>query len=369
VHGGGSLGGEGVFGQSSSDSSGVYGKNTASGAGVVGEGGPGVHGRYGLVSPPSPVSFERVGVAGESAQGIGVFGYDTESVGVYGLCGSINFPPGSLETPLLKMGVVGTGPVAVFGYSDGSPGVDDLSVGVWGYCAGITGVGGLFWGADGVAGYSIGQGNGVKGSSANVGVFAENTDAPNLAWLGSRCCAGDFHGRVHVAGMLQKSGGGFEIDYPHSTYAANKYLRHSFVESPDMKNVYDGIVIVDTRGEAVVELPEYFELLNRDFRYQLTPIGAAGPNLHILQEISNHRFRIGGGVPGMRVCWQVSGIRQDPWANANRIQVEEEKPSEERGYYLHPEVHGQPPERSVHHSRYPRPKGPNSRGPMRHGTP
>ena len=40
-----------------------------------------------------------------------------------------------------------------------------------------------------------------------------------------------------------------------------------------MMNIYNGNVITDANGEAVVALPEWFEALNRDFRYQLTVIG------------------------------------------------------------------------------------------------
>ena len=40
----------------------------------------------------------------------------------------------------------------------------------------------------------------------------------------------------------------------------------------------------------------------------------------------------------------MTGIRQDAWANANRIQVEEDKPGDERGTYLAPEAWGQPEE-------------------------
>ncbi len=44
----------------------------------------------------------------------------------------------------------------------------------------------------------------------------------------------------------------------------------------------------------------------------------------------------------MKASWQVTGIRHDPYAEANRIPVEEDKPAEERGAYLHPEAYGQP---------------------------
>jgi hypothetical protein len=93
---------------------------------------------------------------------------------------------------------------------------------------------------------------------------------------------------------ITKGGGGFKIDHPLDP--TNKHLWHSFVESPDMKNIYDGVTILDERGEAVVELPDWFEALNRDFRYQLTAICGAAPNLHIAEEVAGNRFRIAGGM-------------------------------------------------------------------------
>jgi hypothetical protein len=52
-----------------------------------------------------------------------------------------------------------------------------------------------------------------------------------------------------------------------------------------MKNVYDGVVILDKKGEAEVDLSDWFSALNKDYRYQLTAIGAPGPNLYIAKEI------------------------------------------------------------------------------------
>jgi hypothetical protein len=152
--------------------------------------------------------------------------------------------------------------------------------------------------------------------------------------------AGYFQGAVHVAGTLSKSAGSFRIDHPLDP--ANRYLQHSFVESPDMMNIYNGNSELDAAGEAWVELPEWFEVLNRDFRYQLTPIGAPGPNLYVAQEISGNRFRIAGGEAGMRVSWQVTGVRHDAYAQEHRIAVDVEKPAGERGKYLHPELLGLP---------------------------
>jgi hypothetical protein len=135
-------------------------------------------------------------------------------------------------------------------------------------------------------------------------------------------------GGLTVDGPLVKPAGSFRIDHPLDP--ENKYLYHSFVESPDMKNIYDGVVRLDANGQAIVELPEWFEALNRDFRYQLTCIGGFAP-VYIADEVSANRFRIAGGKPGMKVSWTVTGIRHDRFANEHRIVVEEDKPAQERG--------------------------------------
>ena len=44
----------------------------------------------------------------------------------------------------------------------------------------------------------------------------------------------------------------------------------------------------------------------------------------------------------MEVSWQVTGVRQDAFATAHRKPVEEEKPADEKGKYLHPTELGQP---------------------------
>ena len=115
-------------------------------------------------------------------------------------------------------------------------------------------------------------------------------------------------------GQLSKGGGSFKIDHPLDP--ARKYLYHSFVESPDMMNIYNGPSSWTGDGPADVELPDWFEALNRDYRYQLTAIGGPAPDLHIAAEVSGGQFAIAGGAAGQKVSWQVTGIRQDAWANA-----------------------------------------------------
>jgi hypothetical protein len=208
----------------------------------------------------------------------------------------------------------------VFGYSDSDHGVYGKTFANWSYHSGVYGEAAMN-NANGVTGWNTAAGIGVYGYSDSG-------------------YAGYFSGPVNVTGNLTKGGGGFKIDHPLDP--ENQYLYHSFVESPDMKNVYDGVVVLDADGQAWVELPAWFEALNEDFRYQLTPIGAPGPNLYIAQEMQNNRFQIAGGIPGLKVSWQVTGIRHDPYAEAHPILVEEEKPPEERGTYLHPVEHGIP---------------------------
>jgi len=202
-------------------------------------------------------------------------------------------------------------------------------------------------GVYGFAAYGTGTNMGVHGRAGdgeyNYGVYGSCDGG------GTENYAGYFNGDVEVTGILTKGGGSFKIDHPLDP--ENKYLVHSSVESPDMMNVYNGNVILDAGGEAVVALPEWLETLNRDFRYQLTAIGEPGPNLHIAEEIAGNSFRIAGGTPGMKVSWLVSGIRQDPLANAQRIQVEVDKHEEERGKYLHPEAYGLSKERGLHYEQ------------------
>jgi hypothetical protein len=149
---------------------------------------------------------------------------------------------------------------------------------------------------------------------------------------------GFFAGNLNVTGKVTKGSGSFKIDHPLDP--ANKYLSHSFVESPDMKDMYDGTVTTDARGLATVALPDYFEALNGDFRYQLTVIGQFAQAI-VAKEIGNGRFTIKTNRPRVKVSWQVTGIRHDAYANAHRIPVSEDKPAAEQGTYLHPDVFGQ----------------------------
>lgn len=132
-----------------------------------------------------------------------------------------------------------------------------------------------------------------------------------------------FLSNLTVRGSVAKGAGTFVIDHPQAP--ATKLLYHSFVESPDVKNIYDGIAVLDSNGEATVHLPDYFEALNKDFRYQYFPLEEPMPNLHLGSVFSNGEFTLAGGTPGGRVSWQITGIRHDPYIQRHPITVEVEK--------------------------------------------
>lgn len=130
-------------------------------------------------------------------------------------------------------------------------------------------------------------------------------------------------GRLDVDGTLTKRAGQFRIDHPLDP--ERRHLSHSFVESDEMKNVYDGTVVLDARGTAEIAVPDWFEALNERFRYQLTPLGQPAPELHVLHRMSGNRFGIAGGPPGAEVCWQVTGVRHDTYAQEHPMVVESDK--------------------------------------------
>jgi hypothetical protein len=319
--------GEGVYGHST-ELAGVYGQSTKQ-AGVVGES----------------------GVKGDKALGMhGVYGvtHGAQSAGVYGTNEAVDNGGAGVLGENRAAGV-GYG---VFGVSDRGTGVGGHSTDGSGVIAqsdnriGLHAVGGapppdlpvrplLVDAPNGVLGEGefmgvYGRGEiGVRGDGVVTGVFGHSSEG----------YAGYFDGIVSTNDSLRAGDGRFKIDHPLDP--ENKYLSHSFIQSPEMLNVYNGNTITDTNGDATVRLPDYFEALNQDFRYQLTVIGQFAQAI-VAEEIRNNQFTIKTDQPNIRVSWQVTGVRKDPFANMRRIVIEEDKPAEERGLYLHPQAYGKP---------------------------
>lgn len=167
---------------------------------------------------------------------------------------------------------------------------------------------------------------------------------------GGGAYAGYFAGNVTVEGTLTASTKDFKIDDPLDP--ANKYLYHASVESSEMKNIYDGTITTDAQGDATVQLPAWFEAVNTDFRYQLTVLGQFAQAI-VSGEVNNHQFSIKTDKPNVKVSWQITGVRQDAYAKANPLVVEQEKDARARGHYIHPELFGAPEQQSIDWARNP----------------
>jgi hypothetical protein len=284
-------GAAGVIGAGSATTGQVYGvfgyTNSASNAAI------------GVVGNANAATGQVTGVSGNSAStsGTGVFGNATATTGAtFGVFGQTASPDGH-----------GTS-----GYASATSGP---AIGVVGLTNSPAGAGASFTNLGG-------------GTSAVI--IASGAGYANVFTL-------DASGNLSIKGKLTKGSGSFKIDHPVDP--ANKYLSHSFVESPDMMNVYNGNIVTDRHGLATIVLPDYFEALNRDFRYQLTVIGQFAQAI-VKQEIRSNSFTIRTSKPLVKVSWQVTGIRHDAYADAYRIPVEEDKPSQEQGHFLHPELFG-----------------------------
>lgn len=254
---------------------------------------------------------------GTNASGVwGTANKGPKAAGVYGASTSGN-------------GVFGYAPTGVLGIGiDGMVGLSDTEDG--------TGVLGIASDAclDGVAGLSGAvDGNGLYGEANNgvdaAGIYASST----TGW------AAYLDGKVFISDDITFPAAFVQVDHP--TDPANRWYRQALIGSYEQVTVLSGNATTNDAGRATVQIPRLFERTHRDFRYQLTPIGKAS-GLHVARELSDGRFVIDAGVPGIRVSWQVTGERTDPSARRHRLDVEAPKEGASRGRYLEPGLFGQP---------------------------
>jgi hypothetical protein len=309
------------------------------------------------------------GVRGTSSSGIGVEGISSYNYGVFGT--STNAP-----------GVRGAGTISygVDGSSDSNAGVhgnSDSVIGVEGTSSSGAGVRGSSGTGHGVVGTSAFGGSGVRGSSVNgAGVDGSSTNSDGVAGRGGRWGvygannagsawgylggstvgvygnaggipggrSGAFDGDVEVGGFLQVYGSfaatgskAFRIDHPLDP--ENRELWHAAIESSEVLNLYSGNVVTDENGQARVQLPDWFEAENADFRYQLTVLGRFA-QAFVEQEIVENRFMIRTNLPNVKVSWQVTARRNDPGMRLHPFTAERDKGGTERGKYLDPEAWG-----------------------------
>jgi len=340
-------------GTSSSSTEGVLGEANAASGGTIGV--------AGLAVSPSGYGVEGLNLA---SGGIGVYGNDSAGTGVHGTGTYGVYGTGT------NYGVYASGGTYGVYASGGTYGVY-ASGGTYGvYATGtLDGVYGA--GAEAPSGSGLDGGIGIYASGGN-GDPSSSTARPGSGGIfsgasGSSCsgilCGGDgieaiagsgyagyFGGNVNVTGAVTAGTKDFKIDHPLDP--ANKYLFHASVESSEMMNIYTGNVTTDGQGLATVQLPDWFEALNTDFRYQLTVIGQFAQAI-VSSKVASHQFGIRTDKPNVEVSWQITGVRQDAYAKAHPLVVEQAKDARERGHYIHPELYGAPEEQGIDWARHP----------------
>lgn len=152
--------------------------------------------------------------------------------------------------------------------------------------------------------------------------------------------------KLHVVGDLTTTGTkAFTIDHPLDP--ENKMLRHFAIESNEVLNSYSGNVVTNEKGIGVVQLPAYFETINKDFRYQLTVIGSFAQAI-VNREIKNNSFEIATNQPNVKVSWEVKAVRNDlHMQKLNTLKEEEIKPANMKGKYFEPAAYGLPESRGL----------------------
>lgn len=293
---------------------------------IVAQGGSFGHGVNATGGPNGGAGVSATGLSGPGiiSQGADVAGGFGASEGVIGRGG---------------MSGSGTGGAGIRGEGGNSPGA-----------GGVGGAGGGFIGGSGGTtggiGVSTTGGTGI-GGTGGVGLIATSGSGLSRG-LAARFQDGDV---LVTGGSLTVNGAKmFHIDHPLDP--ENKYLNHAAIESSEVLNVYSGNITTDAEGNATINLPEWFEALNKDFRYQLTVVGTFAQAI-VSEKIKGNSFRIKTNAPEVEVSWQVTGVRSDPAIRRMPLVVEVEKNETERGHYLNPEAYGQPEEKSVNWAQNP----------------
>ncbi len=306
---------------------GVYGWSHATAGGLAGV--------YGLSESGIGVYGESRAVSGQNAGGAFV-SVNPDGAGVGGFANSTSGPANGVfgrSSSSAGAGIRGEA-AATVGENFGGKFVS-LSTNGTGVLGEAWATSGTTWGgefsSDSPDGYGVkGNANAVTGS--NYGVFGTTASGTNG------------YG-VYSAGRFGASGTkSFRIDHPFDP--ENRYLQHYCAEGPQPLNQYSGNVVTDGKGVAWVELPEYFEEINKDFRYVLTVVEDGGSDefvqVKVGRKVQGNRFQIRTSAASVEVSWMVIGVRNDLFVQMYGAPVETEKPLHERGKLQHPELYGKP---------------------------
>lgn len=370
------------------NSNGVYASTSSTTAACIwGEGGAiGVHGK--CYSSTGKGVFAENGSSGYGLYASSNGGYGVYVAGSTGASAHISSPSNSSNTLELDASHGGVGlyvtgnttgtlgtiycgmnsstAAAIYAYNSSSS-WPTSGAGVVGQSDNGTGVSGTAWG---IATLGSPTGYGVSGIGNGTGIFAQtnlgsydpNNDTNRFGYAvqaQTHCpsgktdmgvgvyasggtsttgYAGYFNGRLY-ANYIMKGGGGFTIDHPLDP--DNHFLNHGFVEAPEMSNLYKGQTVLDAKGQAVIDMPDYFMAMNKDAIVTLTSRSGAMPNLWADGDpCVDGKFTIKEGTPGGRVAWFVMAVRNDAYVKEYGMPTKQEKKSHEKGLLMHPELHG-----------------------------
>lgn len=135
----------------------------------------------------------------------------------------------------------------------------------------------------------------------------------------------DINCGVYIGGALSKASGSFKIDHPLKP--KTHWLEHSFVESPDMLNLYTGNAQIK-KGKCKIKMPNWFIPLNGknddDFTFQLTSLGQQN-DLWVKEKMNEKGEVIFAGEKDGKFSYMITAIRHDKWAENHRVKVESKK--------------------------------------------
>jgi len=257
-------------------------------------------GGYGVLGYISSSTATGAAVRGDtsSANAKGVLGVNTNSVGGYAV-----------------MGDASASGIGVYGRSEAGAGISGISVN------GDVGVGGG------------GPLRGVYGTSPAYGIYGASGGGGTAVYAS---------GNLTASGFKQ-----FRIDHPRDPEHA--YLVHYATESPSPQNFYVGNVVTDDKGYAWVDLPEYFEDINTNVKYQLTVVSGGRDFVQAMvsREVEGNRFQVRTSAPRTKVSWRVDADRNDLYARRHRPTDVLQKGPREVGTYANPDVYGFGPDRGI----------------------
>lgn len=189
------------------------------------------------------------------------------------------------------------------------------------------------------------------GTDVDDHIGVSGFSAPAAGWGIGVLGGGDWYGVFSIGDFGATGTKTFAIDHPKDP--ANKILKHFSIESNEVLNMYRGTAVFDANGRTSINLPDYYDSINKNPSYQLTPIGAAMPNLYIEKEVSNGEFIIAGGIPNKKVSWQITAERNDPYLQQNpeKRDVVVEKRGSRKGKYLIPELYGKSKETGMNYRK------------------